>query len=346
MNGFGFVEHGGIERTGPVEIPTPEPGPGEVRIRLRAASFNHLDLFTLAGIPGVAVERPHVLGSDGAGVVDRLGAGVEGIQSGDRVLLNPGLWDGSCEACLRGDESLCRNYRIVGEHTQGTATEFIVVPPRNVHPAPERWTFEQAAAAPLVFQTAWRALRTVGALRAGETCAVIGAGGGVSTAAIQIAKLAGARVVVAARSRSKGERALRLGADDLVLFGGEELPLDRALWQWSGKRGVDLIFDSVGQPTLPRSLQALARGGRVVAIGATGGPKVEIDLRTVFWRQTSLRGSTMAGAQEFRAVLEALSDGRLSPVIDSTFPLSDGTRALARMGHPDLFGKVVLTVPQ
>jgi NADPH:quinone reductase-like Zn-dependent oxidoreductase len=345
VNGFGFAEHGGLERTGPVEIPAPEAGPGEIRIRLRAASFNHLDLFTLEGIPGVAVERPHVLGSDGAGVVDRLGPGVDGWRPGDRVLLNPGLWDGSCEACLRGEESLCRSYRIVGEHTQGTATEFIVLPARNVHPVPDRWSFEQAAAAPLVFQTAWRGIRTVGALRPGETCAVIGAGGGVSTAAIQIAKLAGARVVVAARSRSKAERSLRLGADDLVLFGGEELPLDKALWQWSGKRGIDLIFDSVGQPTLPRSLQALARGGRVVVIGATAGPKVEIDLRTVFWRQTSLRGSTMAGAQEFRAVLEALSDGRLSPVVDSTFPLSDGTRALARMHDPDLFGKVVLTVP-
>ncbi len=344
MRGFGFAEHGGPDRARFVDIAEPVPGPGEIRIRLRAASFNHLDLFTLAGIPGVSIERPHVLGSDGAGSVDRLGDGVTGRRTGDRVLINPGLWDGTCDACRKGEEAYCRNYRILGEHTQGSTTEFAVVPARNVHPLPERMSFEEGAAAPLVFQTAWRALRTVGSLRAGETCAIVGAGGGVATAAVQVAKLTGARVVVTTRSQAKAERARRLGADE-VLVTGPDRPADRALWQWSEKRGVDVIFDSVGAPSLPLSLRALARGGRVVVIGATAGAELSIDVRTLFWRQASIRGSTMAHASEFEAVLDELARGRLSPVVDSTFPYEEAPQALARLSSPELFGKVVVRLP-
>jgi NADPH:quinone reductase-like Zn-dependent oxidoreductase len=344
LKGLGFLEHGGLDRVRFVDLPEPVPGPGEVRVRIKAASFNHLDLFTLEGIPGVDILRPHVLGSDGAGRVDRLGPGSDALTEGSRVLLNPGLWDGSCEACRKGEESLCRNYRILGEHTQGTATDLVVVPERNVHPIPERLTFEQASAAPLVFQTAWRALATVARLVPGESCAIIGAGGGVSTAAVQVARRLGARVVVATRSEEKAAQVLRQGGAEVVVF-GPEAPLERALWQWSGKKGVDVIFDSVGQPTVGRSLQATARSGRIVVIGATAGPKVEIDLRTLFWRQASLRGSTMAGAAEFRAVLAELDRGRLRPVVDSTFPFEQGREALARLADPRLFGKVVLTLP-
>ncbi|HEV2166660.1 MAG TPA: zinc-binding dehydrogenase [Thermoplasmata archaeon] len=344
MNGLGFLEHGGLDRVRLVDIPEPVPGPGEIRVRVKAASFNHLDLFTLSGIPGVEIARPHVLGSDGAGIVDRRGEGAEGPEEGSRVLLNPGLWDGTCEDCRRGQESMCRKYRILGEHTQGTATELVVVPARNVHAIPSSMTFEEAAAAPLVFQTAWRALATIGRLTEGETCAIVGAGGGVATAAVQIAKRLGARVVVATRSGEKGERARKLGADEVVLF-GPDAPLDRLLWAWSGKRGIDVILDSVGQPTVARSIQAIARGGRVVVIGATAGPKVEIDLRTVFWRQASLRGSTMAGQAEFRAVLAELERGAVRPVIDSTYPIDRGAEAIARLTASDLFGKVVVTVP-
>ena len=345
MNGFGFSEHGGLDRLGFVEIPEPEPGPGEVRVALRAAAFNRLDRFTLAGIPGVPIARPHVLGSDGAGVVDRLGDGVEGLRPGQNVLLNPGIWDGTCDACRRGQEALCRSYRVLGEHTQGTATRFTLVPARNVHPLPERLSFPQAAAAPLVFQTAWRAMKTVGAVAAGDRVAVIGAGGGVPTAVVQVAKLLGARVVVASRSREKAERARALGADDSVAFDDGDHPLDRVLWQWSEKNGVDVIFDSVGAPTVPRSLRALARGGRVVVIGATAGPLAEVDLRTLFWRQASIRGSTMAGAEEFREVLGHLASGALRPVIDSERPLAEAVAAFHRFDAPDLFGKIVLTIP-
>ncbi len=168
MRGFGFAEHGGLDRLAFVEVPEPTPGAGEVRVQVHAAAFNHLDRFTLEGIPGVPVERPHVLGSDGAGTVDSVGPGVTGWSRGQSVLLNPGMWDGTCEACLAHQESLCRNFRILGEHTQGSATTLVVVPARNVHPRPERLSWPEAAAVPLVFQTAWRALRTVGATRPGR----------------------------------------------------------------------------------------------------------------------------------------------------------------------------------
>jgi len=344
VRGFGFREHGDAGRLEFVDVIEPTPGPGEVRLRVRAAGFNRLDRFVLAGIPGVPIERPHVLGSDAAGTIDAVGAGVEGRSLGDRVLVNPGLWDGTCDACLAHHESLCRAFRIVGEHTQGAAAPYLVVPARNVHALPERLGFEEAAAAPLVFQTAWRALLTVGELEAGETVAIIGAGGGAATAAVQIARLRGARTVVATRSEEKAERARALGADETVVF-SDEHPLDRRLWEWSGKRGVDLIFDSVGAPTLPRSVRAIARGGRVVVIGATAGPVVEIDVRTLFWRQGSIRGSTMADAAEFEAVLRELDRGTLKPVVDRVFDLEEAHEAFRRFESPDVVGKVVLRLP-
>jgi NADPH:quinone reductase-like Zn-dependent oxidoreductase len=345
MRGFGFREHGGLDRLEFVEIPEPEAGPGEVRVRVRAAAFNRLDRFTLEGIPGVPVERPHVLGSDGSGTVDAVGEGVADLARGTKVLLNPGLWDGTCEACRAGDEAICRRYRIVGEHTQGTATEFVVVPRRNVHPLPDRLSFAEGAAVPLVFQTAWRALRTIGAVRPDERVAIVGAGGGVPTAAVQVAKRLGARVAVATRSEAKAEAVRRLGADDVLVFDAADRPLDRVLWEWSEKKGVDVIFDSVGAPTVPRSIRALARMGRVVVIGATAGPVAEVDLRTLFWRQASIRGSTMASAREFDEVLGELAAGRLRAVVDSELPFDRGVEAFRRFDAPDLFGKLVLRLP-
>jgi len=325
-----------------VDVPEPVPGPGEVRIGVRAAAFNRLDRFTLEGIPGVTVERPHVLGSDGAGVVDRLGDAVRGLRADEKVLINPGLTDESCEACRAGAGALCRNYRILGEHTQGSAAPYVVVPARNVHPLPEALSFAEGAAAPLVFLTAWRALKTVGEVSQGDRVAIVGAGGGVSPAATQVAKLLGATVVVASRSASKEEKARGVGADGFVRF-GDDLPLDKALWQWSEKKGIDVVFDSVGAPTLPHSIRALARGGRVVVIGATAGPVAEVDVRTLFWRQASIRGSTMSSPEEFAEVLGHLAARRLRPVIDTDLPLERAREAFGRLDAPDLFGKIVVS---
>jgi NADPH:quinone reductase-like Zn-dependent oxidoreductase len=343
MKGFGFSEHGGPERLGFVDVPAPRPGPGEVEVALRVAAFNRLDRFVLAGIPGVAIERPHVLGSDGAGTVAALGEGVDDLEVGRPVLINPGLWDGTCPDCRAGREALCRSYRIVGEHTQGTVTESIVLPRRNVHAKPERLSFAEAAAAPLTFQTAWRALRTVGELTAGESVAIVGAGGGVALAALQVARATGARVTVVGRDPVKLERARALGAEETLRIPPDG-SLDRALWQASGKRGYDVIFDSAGEQTVPRTVRALARGGRLVVIGATTGPVAAIDLRTLFWRQASIRGSTMASRSEFDAMLKELSRGTLKPVVDSVHPFSEAGRAFARFEAPDLFGKVVVSL--
>lgn len=341
VKGLGFSAHGGVDNIGWVEVPAPEPGPGEVRVRVYAAAFNRLDRFVVEGIPGVPVELPHVVGSDAAGVVDRVGEGVTDLAPGREVVVNPGLWDGTCEYCRAGQESLCRTYRILGEHTQGSATEFVVLPRRNLHPKPPTWSWAQAAAAPLVFQTAWRALRTVGQLRAGETVAVIGAGGAVAPAAIQVAHHLGGRVVVVGRNPAKVEKATALGAE-AGLVATSEKPLDRLLWEWSGKRGIDVIFDSVGAETVPRSVRALARGGRLVVIGATQGPKVELDLRTLFWRQGSIRGSTMSSRAEFDEVYAELARGNLVPVIDSEWKWEQGLDAFRRLSDSEVFGKVVL----
>ena len=344
MRGFGFLRHGPLSELGFVEIPEPTPGPGEVRVRIRAAAFNHLDRFVLEGIPGVPIALPHVLGSDGAGTVDAVGEGVHDLSAGAKVLLNPGMWDGSCSACRAGQEALCRNYRILGEHTQGSAAPFVVVPRRNVHPLPERMSFTDGAAAPLVFLTSWRALATIGGVRSGDRVAIVGAGGGVPTAAVQVAKLLGAKVAVASRSPGKESRVLSLGADAFLPF-SEARPLDRALWEWSEKNGVDVVLDSVGAATLPRSIRSLARAGRVVVIGASAGPNVELDVRTLFWRQASVHGSTMSSAREFLEVYEHLAAGRLRAVVDSAVPFAEAIRGFHRFDAPDLFGKIVVLDP-
>ncbi|HKS59364.1 MAG TPA: zinc-binding dehydrogenase, partial [Thermoplasmata archaeon] len=244
-----------------------------------------------------------------------------------------------------GRECFCRQFQIVGEHVQGSAAPYLVVPRRNVYPIPGGLDFVQAASFPLVFQTAWRALRTVGELQPGERVAVIGAGGGTTTAAIQVARASGARVAVVSRSAAKAARAQALGAEAAIVL-EEANPLDRALWTWSDKQGVDLIFDSVGGPTLPLSVKALARGGRVVVIGATADPKAVVDLRTLFWRQTSIRGSTMSTVHEFEEMLAAVERRTLVPVIDSKFPFDQAVDAFRRFASGDLFGKVVLELPQ
>ena len=344
MRGFGFAAHGGLDQLGYVDIPEPVPAPGEVRVRIRAAAFNHLDRFTLEGIPGVSVALPHVLGSDGAGTVDRVGDGVDDLPVGTKVLLNPGMWDGTCPACRAGKEALCRNYRILGEHVQGTVTTHAVVPRRNVHPLPPRMSFAEGAAAPLVFLTAWRALKTIGEVLPGDRVAIVGAGGGIPTAAVQVAKLLGGKVAVVSRSPAKESKILALGADAFLPF-SDDRPLDRALWEWSEKNGVDVILDSVGGPTLPRSVRSLARAGRVVVIGASAGPKVELDVRTLFWRQASIRGSTMSSRGEFEEVLEHLAAGRLHAVVDSERPFERAEEAFRRFDAPDLFGKIVVLGP-
>jgi NADPH:quinone reductase-like Zn-dependent oxidoreductase len=343
MKAFGFEAHGGLERARVLDLPVPEPGPGEVRLSMTAAGLNHLDLFTLEGLEGVSIPLPHVLAGDGTGRVESNGPGAARFQPGERVLIDPSLSDGTCEYCLRGLECFCRNYRILGEHVEGVASELAVVPERNLVPLPPRLDPVEGAGVALVFMTAYRALSTVGRLSAGDQLAIIGAGGGLSTAAVQLGRERGARVVVASRSAAKLERVRALGADDVLPLGQGE-PLDRGLWRLSGKKGFDVIYDCTGRETFALSARALARGGRLVFSGATTGPQVSLDLRPLFWRGVSLCGSTMATRREFAEVLALLAEGKVHPVVDRVYPLAEAPQALAHLSRGEGFGKVLLRV--
>jgi NADPH:quinone reductase-like Zn-dependent oxidoreductase len=343
VRAFGFKQHGELPDLTMLDLPEPHAGPGQVRIAVEAAGLNHLDLFVLHGIEGIKVPLPHVVAADGSGVVDEVGPGVSTVKTREKVLVDPNLSDGTCDVCKRGQEVMCRNYGIVGEHTSGNAAEYSVLPAVNVVPLPERLDFVNGAAAPLVFLTAWRSLMTVGELKEGETVAIVGAGGGLVTAAIQLSHWRGAKVLVVTRSKEKGERARKLGADE-VIVPTPERSMSKALWEASSKRGVDLVYDSVGSATFQESMKVLARGGRLVFVGATTGPKVEVDLRSIFWRNASIRGSTMSTHAEFHAVLKLLSEGKVHPVVDSVYPLEEGGKAMTRLNNGDMFGKIVLKV--
>lgn len=322
--------------------PDPVPGPDQVVVRVHAAALNRLDLFVREGLPTLTLALPHILGSDGAGHVAEVGSDVTELEVGDRVVLNPGISCGRCEYCLKGEDSECVDYRVIGEHLPGTYAEKVAVPERNLLKIPTDMDFEPAAAAPLTFMTAWRMLVTRAKVRAGEDVLILGAGSGLSTAAIQVAKLAGCTVLTTSSSDEKLQKAKSLGADILVNY--KALPWSKAIWELTGRRGVDVIVDHVGQATFKDSVRTLRKGGRVVIPGATTGPMLELDARYVFWRQLSILGSTMASRREFEEVMKLVFMGRLRPVVDRVFPLHEASAAHAYLGRGEQFGKVVLAV--
>ncbi|MGQ0798028.1 MAG: zinc-binding dehydrogenase, partial [Methanobacteriota archaeon] len=305
-------------------------------------SVNRLDLFVRAGIPTLKLTLPHILGADAAGEIASVGSDVADLEVGERVVVNPGVACGECEHCTMGDDPLCVDYRILGEHLPGTYAERIAVPARNVARLPSDFAFEAAAAAPLVFMTAWRLLVTRAKIRPGEDVLILGAGAGVSTAAIQIAKLAGCTVFVTSSSEEKLRKAKALGAD--VMVNSREMPWSKAIWELTGKRGVDVVLDHVGSATFKDSVRTLRKGGRLVSPGATSGPLVELDLRYLFWRQLSLIGSTMSSMREFEEVMKLVFMGRLKPVVDRTLPLEQARAAHEYLERGEQFGKVVLRV--
>lgn len=342
VRGARIHEHGGLEQVVIDEMPLQEPGPGQVRVRLRAAALNHLDLFVLGGIPGIDMPMPHVMGADGAGVVDALGAGVGGWEVGDEVVLNPGLWCGACEFCTAGEQSICVQYGLLGEHVDGTFAETILVPAANLHRKPAALDWHQAAAFPLVTLTAWRMLVTRAGVGPGQSVLVHGIGGGVSLVALQIAVAAGATVYVTSHSEQKLQRARELGAAEAWNY--RETNVTGAVREITAGRGVDIVIDNVGAETFATSIEAVRKGGRIVTCGVTTGPKLPVDGRRVFWKHISILGSTMGSEADFRAMLRAVSAGRIVPVVDRVFPLDEAADALAYLKSAEQFGKVVIDI--
>ncbi len=323
-------------------MPRPEiQRPDDVLVRIAAAALNRLDLFVIGGLPHTDLAWPHILGSDGAGVVEATGPEAAGFARGDRVLINPGLSCRTCQACLAGEQPLCRQFRILGEHRPGTLAEYVVVPAASLARIPDGIDWPEAAAFPLATLTAWRMLMTRAQVRSGETVLVWGAGGGVAQAAIQIAKRAGARIIATSSTPEKLALASRLGAEITLNHLTEDV--SRRVRDLTGS-GADVVVDCVGSATWPASLRALRPMGRLVVCGATSGPQVALDLRRLFWFQWSILGSTMGSDAEFRAIVELLGQGELRPIVDSVVPLADAPAAFARLAGGHQMGKLVIEV--
>ncbi len=342
MKALAFNAFGGPETLELQDVADPAIRPDQVLVRVRACALNHLDLFVREGIPALRTPLPFWTGCDIAGDVVDVGARVTGVEVGARVAVNPNLTCDRCEYCRAGEHSLCVRYGILGEHVPGGLAELVAVRADRVLALPETISYEDAASFILTNMTAWRMIVTQGRLRAGQDVLILGVGGGVSSTAVQIAKLCGARVLVTSSSDAKLERARALGADVCINYSREDWP--KAVFEQTDRRGVDLVVENVGASTWRESLRALRKGGRVVTCGATSGPIGETDIRVVFWKQISIVGSTMANDAEFHDVMRLFFDGRLRAIVDEVVPLAEGAAAQRRLAEGRQFGKIVLRV--
>jgi NADPH:quinone reductase-like Zn-dependent oxidoreductase len=342
MKALAFREFGGPEKLQLQDVPDPVPGPADVLVRVRACALNHLDLFVREGIPALKTPLPFWTGCDVAGEIAAVGAAVTGVKVGDRVAVNPNLTCGRCEFCMQGEDSLCLRYGILGEHAPGGLAELVAVRGDHVLALPPHVSCEDAASFILTNMTAWRMVVTQGQVRAGQDVLILGVGGGVSSTAVQIAKLCGARVIVTSSSDAKLARARELGADIGINYAREDWA--RSVWEKTGRRGVDVVIENVGAQTWRQSLRSLAKGGRLITCGATTGPMGETDIRIVFWNQIHIIGSTMANRKEFHDVMRLFFEGRLRAIVDEVVPLAEGAAAQQRLAEGKQFGKIVLTV--
>lgn len=342
MKAIVFRQHGGPEVLQYTDMTEPRLHPREVLVRVRACALNHLDLWVRRGLPGVPIPLPHIPGSDIAGEVAQVGPDVTTVHVGQKVVLAPGVTCGKCAACLAGRDNQCPEFTNLGYMIDGGCAEYVRCPEVNCFPYPEKLTFPEAAAVPLVFQTAWHMLVTRAQLVPGEDVLVLGAGSGVGSAAIQIAKFFGCRVLATAGTDAKLEKARQLGADEVIHHG--IMKIHKEVRRLTNKRGVDVVVEHVGTATWDQSLASLANAGRLVTCGATTGYDAKLDLRFLFSRQLSILGSYMGTKEELATVLKLVAAGHLKPVLDRVLPLPDCGEAHAYLEQGKQFGKVVLTV--
>jgi NADPH:quinone reductase-like Zn-dependent oxidoreductase len=337
-----FRTHGDAEVLEYADFPSPEPKPGEVLVRLRAAALNRMDILVRNGWPGIKLELPHIDGADGAGDIAAVGEGATKFTIGERVAINANLGCGHCDACVSGWDNMCENWHLLGESLNGTYAEYICLPERQLYRLPPDFDYHAAAAAALVYQTAWHSLVTRGQLRPGETVLIVGAGGGVNSASIQVAKYCGASVIVVASSAAKAELAKSLGAD-MVIDRSKDDDWSKGAFLATKRVGVDVVVDNVGT-TLMASLRALRRGGRLLTVGSSGGTKIEIDSRHIFYRHLSIVGSTMSPRRDFNTAMDLVVAGKLKPVLDRTFGLKDAAAAQRRLESGAQLGKITLQI--
>ena len=343
MKAIVFLQHGGPEVIEYTDVKTPAPGPGQVQVRLRAAALNRLDLWVREGWPGLKLSCPHIPGTDGAGEVAAVGAGVTEFHRGDRVAIYANISCGRCHYCLAGKQNMCKKWHLLGETMNGTYAEYIVVPTVNLPPLPEDVPFTTAAATGLVFLTAWHSLISRGGLTTGESVLIVGASGGVNTASVQIAKLAGAKVFVVGSSAEKLALAESLGAD-VVIDRAQEEHWAKAVFEATGREGVDVVVDNVGAATMAQSMRAARKGGRILTVGNTSGPKFEIDNRFIFGKHLSILGSTTGTRKDFNTVMGLVFSGSLKPVLDREYPLTQAAEAFQRLESGKQLGKITLTI--
>jgi len=342
MKAILFHRHGGSEMLEYADFPTPEPKPGQILVKIRVAALNRLDLWVRNGWPGIQLDYPHIPGADGAGEIAALGEGVGGWQLGEPVAINANLGCGECEACRAGNDNRCARWQLLGETVRGTYCEYLALPPRQLFRLSAGFDLHTAAAAGLVYLTAWHSLVTRGQLQSGETVLIVGASGGVNTASISIARYLGARVIVVGSGAEKLKLAETLGAEVLI-DRSKEPEWHKAVFAATNKQGADVIVDNVGT-TYPLSFRAARKGGRILTVGNTGGPKFEIDNRFLFGKHLSLLGSTMGTRKDFAEVMRLVTAGKLPVALDQVFPLKDARRAQERLERGAQLGKITLDI--
>ncbi|MFX1503185.1 MAG: zinc-binding dehydrogenase [Promethearchaeota archaeon] len=344
MRAVYISNHGDLEAIQIGEVDDLQVGPNDVLIETRFVALNHLDLFVIKGWSELNIKMPHVIGADGSGIVKEIGSEVSTVNIGDRVTINPGISCGKCEMCLTGKQVLCKDFSIKGEHEWGTFAEFFKMPEINVLKIPRDYPLDKAAAAPLTFLTAYRMLTTLGNVKPRDFVFIHGAGGGVSSAAIQIAKYFGAEVIATTSTSEKLTKTRKLGADYVINYKEMKEFTKHVYTEVTKRHGIDIVIDNVGSATFNKSIRLLRSGGRLITCGATSGPLSQINLANIFWKHLEIKGSTMSNQREFRAVMRLVFEGKVNPIVDRIFPFDKAKNAENYLREGKQFGKVLLEV--